>query len=406
MEDTNCDNIQKFLNKNNVIKTNSNVRSESRNTSTSNNFYKQESLNSLSKEKLIVNYNIKQSFIQGNKKISHKNKEFSTTDGKYRRTAHTHASTDFKFSDKSIDMTSSNNSYISHSFLNNRNNNYNNQKYTQSKITEEMQLKLETNNCNGNSLINLSSSNTDINTQTTSQSYFQTGNIKENANNRNNINPNNTAGIIHHKKVTSNILAYNNFNKSNKMKINNDYSSSIKNGIKTLNTSSYKSLNRNDIVKKNNTSFLNNQSISTQKYIKSSIYLSSGETPISFSKLNEESTKMKSAKNPIKSRTGSQKYNKPEPDLFKIKDIKILNPNNHPIKSDNVNMINKIFDQKKKSYSEVAKNEELIEMCQKNQVNGCKSIMTKDKYKTSSSQNIPSEENVDSNIKLFILISI
>lgn len=376
-EDINIDKIQNFIQKNN-LKTNN--RQESRNTTSTNNFCKQESLTSKSKEKLIVNYNIKNKNNNTNqniKKISCLKRELSTTDGKNRRTANTHASTDFRFSDKSIDMTSSNNSFISHSFLNNMNNNFNH-KHIPSKASEDFQNKIERYHSNGNLLNYLATNNTNNKTQTTSQSNYNFGIEKDNEKINNNLIKNGNGQAIHHKKVNSNIIAYNNFNKSNKMNIKftdkmND--SSVKNGIKNINTTSYKSLARNEI-NKNNTSHMNNKTITTTKSISTSINLSRGGTPTTNYRFNEESIKMKSSKN--KEITATLKDKKDDLKLFKITDIKVLNANkNNTIKAENISLINKVFDSEPKSIKKVV-NDELNYMHQKNHIDNTKLSKNKD----------------------------
>lgn len=349
IEQNNCDKIHNFIKKNNIL--NSNCKPESRNTSITNNLYKLESITPKSKEKLIVNYNIKQNYndnILRNKKNSYVKKEYSTTtDGKNRRTANTHASTDFRFSDKSIDMTSSNNSFISHSFLNNINNNFNN-KNSQYRYKEEIQIKDEKDNYNSKLKNYMKTNNTNINTQSTSLSILNTADQNEKENIKKCLTKNNSISMIHSKKLNSNIIAYNNFNKCNKTgfkKSDKSNNVSTKNGIININTSSYKSLSRNDNCNRDNTSYLENKSVNATKSVNISINLSRGGTT-TLKKFNEKNNKMKSSTNYNKNFHVRQiNDNKSDSNLFKITDIKFFKTNNNQqIEPENVNMINKIFD--------------------------------------------------------------
>jgi len=302
--------IQNYIKLNNVS-TNNHRRTESRNTINSKNLYNQESLKSKSKEKTISNYNnIHQQYkcnnpksASSNKKISYLKKVINTTDTKNQKITKTHASTDFKFSDKSIEITSSNNnSLISHSLINNVN------KQIPLKSSEENQLKMEKYNSNFNFINFLISNENNLNTQSNTYSnktiYTKQEQILKKNENIKNLSKNNSVGMIDHTRVNSNIVTYNNFYKINNLNSGNKnrLNQNVKSSLKNMNSISYKNSYKND----NKSSYnQNNKSSTAAKSVSSSTNYSRIGTPSNFVKVNDENknilTKLKkSEKTPIK----------------------------------------------------------------------------------------------------------
>ncbi len=427
----NIENTLNYTKINNKINSN-HKRSESRYTITTNNFYKQD-INSISKENILTSYNIKQSVNSNNTylcskgKNSSSNKELSSKQNiKKRKITHTHASTDFRFSDKSIDISSNNNSFISHSFINNINNV--NNRHISLKNNEKLQQKIEGYNSNGTLSYVLTTCNSNFHTN--SQKNFVNNKMESKA-----LFKNKSQGMINNLNIKSNITPINNFNKINNLKLKSDNTiDHIKNNNDNNNSNPYKKNKKGDIYHNRNSYNPKNKCNNAAVTDNSSIIYSVKETPSNYNKIKDDNHFVKNSEfdfnivntqkisgriNDYKNIDSIQEKSQNKQNSKRIKNDIICDKNSGIIDSaknnyyknksrvdtGNGKLIKDETERKSERNCDSDYEEEnneafanaLDDLSQSNEssINELIKPLNK-KMKTISSQNIPSEENVDS----------